>query len=457
MPELTEPDVLLTTVGLLSIAATVGLLIWGKVSPVVAMVVVPLVGALVTGASFTDLQEWFDGGLVSVMSVVVMFIFAIIYFGILSDAGLFDPVIRGLILATRGRVVLVTVGTVLIGAIAHLDGAGATTFLLTIPALLPLYNALGMSRYLLLLLLALSASIMNMVPWGGPLARTATTTGIDPAELYRELLPVQGVAMVLLLCLAVLLGLREKKRVAAHAGVAAGSGPVDVKQIAEDFTARQLASREEVRRDIAGGRVVYWANVVLTVALLTVMLGGWLSPALTFLTGVALALPLNFRTAKAQMDRIKVYAPNALMMAAVIIAAAVFLGVLRDSGMLESIALSLLAVIPSGVGSYLHVIVGFLGVPLDIMTSTDAYYFSVLPLVDATAGQFGVATTSTAFALLLGNIIGTFVSPFSPALWLALGLAEANMGKHLKYSFFITWAFSIVLLLIAILMGVVQV
>ena len=120
----TEPDLVLTIAGLAIIAVTVGLLIWGKVSPVVAMALVPTVGAIVLGFGVGDLQSFFSSGLDQVMNVVVMFIFAIIFFGILSDAGLFDPVIRRLILMTRGRVILVVIGTVLIGALAHLDGAG---------------------------------------------------------------------------------------------------------------------------------------------------------------------------------------------------------------------------------------------------------------------------------------------------------------------------------------------
>src|SRR5699024_2210106 len=142
------------------------------VSPVVAMALVPTVGALVLGFGFEDLQAFFTSGLDQVMSIVVMFIFAIIFFGILSDAGLYDPVIQRLILMTLGRVLLVTIGTVVIGAVAHIDGAVATTFLLAISSLLPLYQALNMSKYLLLFLVSLSASIMNMVPWGGPLIRS---------------------------------------------------------------------------------------------------------------------------------------------------------------------------------------------------------------------------------------------------------------------------------------------
>lgn len=456
---MTEPDTLLTISGLAIIVVTVGLLIWGKVSPVVAMAVVPVVGAFAIGFGLTDIQEFFSAGLDSVMDVVVMFIFAIIFFGILSDAGLFDPVIRALILMTRGRVILVSIGTVLIGTLAHLDGAGATTFLLTVPALLPLYRALNMSRYLLILLVSLSASIMNMVPWGGPLIRAATVTGDDPGELYQQLIPLQGVGLLMLIALAAVLGLREVRRInrQVFAGTIEAAEHVNVRTIADDFTARQLEERAPLKGKINTHPVIFWANIILVILVIATMLAGWLTPALTFVLGVAIALPLNFSTAKLQIDRMKAHAPNALMMAAVIVSAAVFLGVLNESGMLESVALSLLAVIPESVGQYLHLIVGFFGVPLDMLTSTDAYYFSILPLVEATGAQFGIDSASTAYALLIGNVIGTFVSPFAPAVWLAMGLAEANIGRHIKYSFLIMWGFSIVMLIAAVLMGIVQV
>ena len=456
---MTEPSTLLTTAGLSIIVVTVGLLIWGRVSPVVAMVLIPIAGAAAVGFGLEDLQEFFNSGLSDVMSVVVMFIFAIVFFGILSDAGLFDPLIRSLILLTRGRVIAVSVGTVLIGAVAHLDGAGATTFLLTIPALLPLYKALNMSRYLLLLLVSLSASIMNMVPWGGPLIRAATVTGIDPVELYQPLIPLQGVGILLLCALAVLLGVRETRRieVLVSAGALESADDVDVRSIADDFSQQQVEGRQDVEGIINKGRMIYWTNVVLALAVIATMLADLLPPEMAFLIGVAIALPLNFNSSKTQMDRLKAHAPNALMMAAVILAAAVFLGVLNESGMLESIALSLLTVVPEAVGPYLHLIVGSIGVPMDLLTSTDAYYFSLLPLVDATASQFGVDSASTAHAMLIGNVIGSFVSPFAPAMWLALGLAEANVGQHIRYSFLIMWGFSLALLLAAVLMGIISV
>lgn len=454
-----EPSTLLTLGGLGIIAVTVGLLMWNKVSPVVAMVVVPILGALLLGFSIEEITGFLDSGVDQVISVTVMFIFAILFFGILYDAGLFDPIVRGLILATRGKVILVTVGTSLIGVVAHIDGAGATTFLLTVPALLPLYQALHMSRYLLLLLLALSAGIVNMIPWGGPLGRAASVQGIPPVDLYRPLIPLQLVGIGVILVIAVLLGIRENSRIRKR--VAAGDielpENVDVRSIADDFSRRQAAERAEIKDTMNSARWVYWANAVLALSIVTIMLADILPPQYAFMIGVAIALPLNFSGSSLQMDRIKAHAPNALMMGAVILAASVFLGVLNESQMLESVALSALTIMPEALGPNLHIAMGAIGVPMDLLTSTDAYYFSVLPLVDATATQFGADSMEVAHAMLIGNIIGTFVSPFAPALWLALGLAGANLGQHLRYSFFIVWGFSVLMLGAALLLGIVSI
>ena len=177
----------------------------GKVSPIVGLVLVPIVGAFAAGFNFEQIGEFFTSGTSSVASVAIMFIFAILFFGVMQDVGLFDPLINKMISLTRGNVIAVAVGTVFIAAIAHLDGSGASTFLITIPALLPLYKRLKMNPYLLLMLVGTAASIMNMVPWAGPLGRTAAVLDLDVTELWRPLIPIQIIGLVLLIALAVLL------------------------------------------------------------------------------------------------------------------------------------------------------------------------------------------------------------------------------------------------------------
>ncbi|MBB6448222.1 CitMHS family citrate-Mg2+:H+ or citrate-Ca2+:H+ symporter [Geomicrobium halophilum] len=449
-------SVALTIVGLLIIFTIVGLLIWGKISPIVGMTLIPVLGALVLGFGFEDLREFFASGADQVMSVVIMFIFAIIFFGIMQDSGLFNPLVRGMILLTRGNVVIVAVGTAVIGTFAHLDGAGATTFLLTIPALLPLYKELNMSKYLLLLIVSLSAAIMNMVPWGGPMARTASVLDADLNQLWYPLIPLQIVGFILALGLAAFLGMREKKRIAKRVenGEIDQSDGVDVRAVADDFSRRKAEEAAAAEEKPAKHPAMIWVNLALTIAVVALMLFDIAPPEFAFMLGVAIALPINYPRVSDQMGRVRAHAPAALMMAAVILAAGVFLGVMNESGMLDSIALAMVSVLPAAVGPFIHVIVGVLGVPMDLLTSTDAYYFAILPIVESTAAEFGVPASSTAYALMIGNVIGTFVSPFAPAVWLAIGLAGANMGQHIKYSFFWIWGFSIVMLVIAYFIGI---
>lgn len=213
-PSSTNSPLSLTLLGLAIIVSTVGVLSKGKPHPIVAMTIIPFVGALIAGHDLSEISGFYGHGLDRVISVVVMFIFAIIFFGILSDVRLFEPVITTLISSTRGKVMLVTMGTAAIAVVAHLDGSGSTTFLLTIPALLPLYQAMKTSRYTHVTIVALSASVMNMVTWAGPVGRAATVIESTPNEIWRHILRAQGVALLLVFVVAAVFGVLEKRRIA---------------------------------------------------------------------------------------------------------------------------------------------------------------------------------------------------------------------------------------------------
>src|SRR5699024_8770630 len=233
-----QDNIWLTIVGLIIIILIVGLLIAKRISPVVGMILIPSIGSLILGYSIVDLVDFFISGLVQVINVVIMFIFAIIFFGIMSDSGLFIALVKRLIVLARGNVIIICIVTAIIGTFAQLDGAGAITFLLCIPALFPLYKALNMNRYLLLLLLALSASIMNMAPWGGPMARTASVINIKNVhELWYGVIPVQIIGFVLVLLFAVFLGFREKAIIQRkiNLGEVSNTQDVDIHKLVEIY------------------------------------------------------------------------------------------------------------------------------------------------------------------------------------------------------------------------------
>ncbi|RWR13547.1 citrate:proton symporter [Siminovitchia fortis] len=439
----------LSLIGLMTILVIVTLLISGRVTPIVAMVIPPILGALAAGYSMGKIGGFFESGVGSVINVAIMFIFAIIFFGILQDVGLFDPLINKMVVFSRGNVVTVSVGTVLIAAIAQLDGSGASTFLITIPALLPLYKRLKMNPYLLLLLVGGSASIMNMLPWAGPLGRTASVLKMDVTELWRPLIPIQMIGLILMIVLAVFLGIREKRRIIANYGALEMAAALDA-SAEDDHEASQSARDQSLNRP-----KLIWVNALLALAVIGVLVAGIIPAGLAFMIGVSIALPLNFRKVNDQMERLRAHAPNALTMASIILAAGLFLGILNGTGMLDAIAKDVVKVLPETVTPYLHIIIGILGVPFDLLLSTDAYYFALFPVVDQIAASFGVSSLSTAYAMIIGNIVGTFVSPLAPAVWLALGLAGLEMGKHLRYSLFWMWGLSIILVIIALIIGLI--
>ncbi|TDY07410.1 UNVERIFIED_CONTAM: CitMHS family citrate-Mg2+:H+ or citrate-Ca2+:H+ symporter [Lysinibacillus xylanilyticus] len=438
----------LSIIGFLTIIIIVALLISGRVSPLVAMVIPPIVAAFIAGFNFEELGEFFSSGLSSVMNVAVMFIFAIIFFGIMQDVGLFEPLINKMIALSKGNIIVVAIITVIIAVVAQLDGSGASTFLITIPALLPLYLRLRMNPYLLLLLVGGSAAVINMIPWGGPLGRVASVLETDVTELWYPLITIQIIGVVLMLALAVFLGFREKRRILKQYGT------LDFTN--DDHAITQGVVSSEVDTSLQRPKLL-WINAIVTVLVIGILVAGILPAGLAFLIGVAIALPINYRSPKEQMARVQAHAPNALTMASIIIAAGLFLGILNGTGMLTAIANNAVHILPSALSSYLHIIIGVLGVPFDLLLSTDAYYFALFPVVEQIGLSFDIDSLSTAYAMIIGNIVGTFVSPLAPAVWLALGLSGLEMGKHLKYSFFWMWGLSITLLFIAVAIGIIAI
>ena len=435
---------MLTLIGLLIIITIVALLMTGKSNPILAMSIIPLIGALIAGFSISEISTFFEAGMMKVTKVAVMFLFAILFFSILKELHIFDPMIRHLVKLTRGNVVLVAMMTALIAAIVHLDGSGAATFLIIIPALLPLYKKLGISPYLMLLLMAGSMGIMNMVPWGGPLGRASAVTGIEASILWQNIIPVQIVGIIGMIAFAAIMGLREKKRIQAAA--INGTTPFE-----QDYTLSDLAEDTDDRE--ARKPKNFWFNIALILISIICLAFGLFSAPYVFMIALSLVLLVNFPRPRQQVEVISRHAPQALNMVAIIFAAGAFLGILSESGMLKAIALDLIHILPpTWVGS-LHIAVGLLGVPLDIFTSTDAYYFALLPVIGEVTATAGVSIDSVVYAMAIGNNAGTFVSPFSPATWLAMGLAGTDMGKHLKYSFGWIWLVGLFVVAVGYFMG----
>ncbi|BBP59609.1 citrate:proton symporter [Pseudomonas sp. St316] len=435
---------MITTLGFLMMFVIIGLILLRRISPVVAFTTLPVVVCLLAGFNLGQIGEFIKAGLITVAPTAALFLFAILFFGIMRDRGLFDPLVNLLIRSTRGKPLAVAWVTVLVTSLVHLDGVGAATFLLTIPALLPLYKRLNMSPAMLLCLVGTTAGVINMVPWGGTTARAAAVSGLDATQLWLGLLPVQMVGLLCMLLVATALGLRAQRRQPMSLGAAATC----------DLDGPQPQDREF---SLSPGELRYWLNVALTGGILVCLFTGIFPLYACFMVGLGIALPLNFPSLDAQAERLKAHAADALQMVLVMMAAAVLLGVLSGAKMSDGMALSLINILPAGSAQYLHVIVGFFGVPLGMIFSPDAYYFALLPVIKDVAAAAGVPLEAVARAMLIGENTGFSISPVVPSVYLALALSGVELRKHMAYTFFWAWGVSLVMLAFAVATGAVQV
>ncbi|WP_179295491.1 CitMHS family transporter [Bacillus sp. FJAT-45350] len=419
------------------------LLLVFKVSPVPVFIIVPVLGALVSGFSIQEIGEMIESGLMQVMNIGIMFIFAMLFFGIISDAGLFNPLTDKLKKMAGNNIILITIATALIAMVSHLDGSGASTLLITIPALLPVYKRLQMNPLLLLLIVALSAGVMNLVPWGGPLARVAAVLGVDPGELWVPLIPVQITGIILVLCIAIYLGIKEKRRVTYLQNVSN-----------QHVTA---ASDENYEMSTLVRPKLWWFNFTLTsITIITLVLTS-IPFSTVFMMSFSIALFVNYPNGALQVNRIRAHATEAFMLTTILLAAGAFLGVINGTGMVEQMTIGLLSIIPEGLSTYLHIIIGIFSVPLLFILPPDAYLFAFVSLIVEVVGQYGVPPKSAVYAIIIGATIGGYVSPLIPATYLAIGLAKVDLVHHIRYSLCWIWGLSIILLFVAVLLGIVTI
>ena len=406
-----------------------------RVSPFGALLIVPVLTCL--GAGFGMRTSGFIlSGLTTIAPVVAMFVFAILFFGVLTDAGVTAPMIRILLRAIGRRPSYIVPGTALLAFLLHLDGSGAVVFLIAIPTLLPLYTELGMDRRILACAASLAAGV-NFLPWTGPTLRAATALHTTPIALFRPLIPVQCVGMLYVFAVCYWLGRREEQRL----------GPASP-------VALQIVERSADATELSKAKLILDVLLVLTV--LGVMISGLIEPAILFMLGTAIALLINFPNLKDQGAAIERHSRPAIVMTAILCAAGALTGILKGTGMLNAMAAGLTRHLPASGVHHLPFILGMVAMPLSLLFDPDSFYFGVLPVLAATVQAFGIPGATVGQAALLGQMTTGFpVSPLTPATFLVTGLSDIDLGSHQRFSGPLLFGASVVMTLVAALLGVI--
>lgn len=440
-------EMMLAFLGFATIIMIIVLLLRNVTVPAIAFIGVSTVTAfilIVTGTfSVEEMGGFIAAGVKGVHSTASLFIFSVLFFGIMSDVGMFDRIINALMKKVGNNVTGVALMTCIIAMIGHLDGGGASTFLITIPAMLPVYKRLNMRPTTLLLICVTAMGVMNLLPWGGPTMRSASVLEMDANQLWMRLLPMQVVGIVIALFTAVFWGMVEKKRGAGE-GDALDAKNGERPEGLEEATASNGLARPKL----------FAFNVIWTLTIIVALVFLDVPSYYTFMIGCVVALLVNYPGAKLQGKIIKSHSGPALTMASTILAAGVFLGVLEDSEIMNHMATVLASFIPPSMGRFLPLIIGVMSVPLTLLFCTDSYFYGLLPVLIGVGNQFGVDPAHTAITMVVCRNCATFISPVVPATFLGVGLAGVEIKDHIKSSFFWIWGVSILCLAAGLALGV---
>lgn len=454
---------MLTLLGFAMIATFLVLIMMKKMSPIAALVLIPALFCVFVGKG-AELGDYVIEGVTSLAPTAAMLMFAIVYFGVMIDVGLFDPIVRGILKFCKADPMRIVVGTAVLAAIVSLDGDGSTTFMITVSAMYPLYKRLKMSLVVMTGVAAMANGVMNTLPWGGPTARAATALKLDASDIFVPMIPALAVGLLAVFVLSYFLGLRERKRLgvltldealvkeketetvlvgaAGSNGSGAAKSPAGTGGSGSGTDAEDGAEDDERFQALDPNRPtlrprLYWFNALMTVTLLTAMIMEWLPIPVLFLLGAALALTVNFPHIPDQKARLAAHADNVLNVSGMVFAAAVFTGVLQGTGMVDHMAKWMVDVIPEGMGPHMALVTGVLSLPLTYFMSNDGFYFGVLPVLAEAGAAHGVTPLEMARASLVGQPLH-MSSPLVPAVYVLVGMAKVEFGDHTK--FVVKWA-----------------
>ncbi|TSI16107.1 CitMHS family transporter [Brevibacterium aurantiacum] len=498
---------MLVVLGFAMIIVFMTLIMTKRLSPILALIIVPTVFGLFTGAGL-GIGEMVMDAIADMSSTAALLLFAIIYFGIMIDVGLFDKLVEFILRVAGHDPVKVVMGTALLTGAVSLDGDGSTTFIVVTAAMLPIYQRLEMSPVVLTCVAGLINGTLNIVPWGGPTARASSALQIDANEIFAPMVPALAAGLLVCFVFAYFLGISERRRLAKN-GVAwvdesnSGSKRSDlVGAVARSSTGSASGSDSAPSTGSTSGSdhgapasagsslaetagsddgseagsgsgsaltdtaldpnratlrpKLFWFNLTLTVAVMVMLVADLLPLPYLFMIAMVIALMVNFPNIKAQQEELASHASAIIAVVAMVMAAGVLTGIMSGTGMVDAMAEWLVDVIPTSMGPYMAVITGLLSIPMTFFMSNDAFYFGILPVLAETAGHFGISAADMARASITGQPVH-MQSPLVPAILLLVSLSGVELGDHHKKVLWRALIVSLVMLTVGVLIGVIAI
>ncbi|KHD46282.1 CitMHS family transporter [Streptococcus hongkongensis] len=438
-----------------------------KMSPLSALVMIPLVFALIailTGSAdlkadpafvgslgdqkiannFTAIGPMVMYGISQTAKTGIMLLFAILYFSLMLDTGLFDPITAKMIRFAKGDPMKVLMATAIVSAAVSMNGDGTTTTLIVVSAFLPIYQKLNMKVMNLGVLIILQNTIMNLLPWGGPTARAMSVLNVG-SEILGYLAPGMVLSLLyVIFFVAPSMGKKERQR-------------LGVKELSEAELA-ELTVVADSEKNAIKRPSLFLFNSILTILLIAWLVAGSfiktlaIPSLLLFAVGTIVALMVNYPNLKDQSKRIGDNAGDAVQVVILVFAAGIFMGLFQGSGMANALAQSFTTIIPKQFGGFWGLIIALLSAPGTFFLSNDGFYYGIMPVLAQAGARYGFDNMSMALASLMGQAFH-LLSPLVAFIYLLLRLTGLDMGEWQRTAGKYALGIFIIFILTIILMG----
>lgn len=458
---------LLTILAYAMIAIFMYVVMSKKMSPLSALVMIPLVFTIIaflTGVADIKADPAFVeslGGekLANNLSAIgpmvlyginqtaktgIMLLFAILYFSIMLDTGLFDPITEKMIRFAKGDPMKVLMATAIVSAAVSMNGDGTTTTLIVVSAFLPIYQKLNMKVMNLGVLIILQNTIMNLLPWGGPTARAMSVLNVG-SEILAYLAPGMILSLLyVIFFVAPSMGRKERKR-------------LGITNLTEEEMSK-LTKISDPEKEATRRPDLFLFNGIMTIVLIAWLVAGSFISAievpslLLFAVGTIVALMVNYPNLKDQSKRIGDNAGDAVQVVILVFAAGIFMGLFQGSGMANALAQSFTTIIPKQLAGFWGLIIALLSAPGTFFLSNDGFYYGIMPVLAQAGARYGFDNMSMALASLMGQAFH-LLSPLVAFIYLLLRLTGLDMGEWQRTAGKYALGIFIIFIVTIVLMG----
>lgn len=401
----------------------------------IVMAGVPIVAAFLMGFSLEEITGFVNSGMNSVMGTISIMMFAVAYFGVLHEAGVFKVLVNSVMKRLKNGVLGVLIATGIITCLTQLDGSGMTTALCTIPPMRPIYEKMKIRREALILIEGIGSGVMTMLPWAPGICEACAYSSLDVYEVFRWMVPLLVFSVIAFFLFCIPVSIVERRH---------GAGMTQ-----EEFN--ELREELSQKIEFPYGEKIAIFDGALTLILMALLLAGLIKTNIAFVIGYVILVVVNFRTPKEQGDYLRRQAPTLVNLLFTMLGVGVLVGVNNGTGAMAELA-DLVVASGGSMVRHIPVIVTALSVILGI-TCANAKLSVIMPAVCAMAAPFGFSPIQITGAIFATGAVSANINFFSATPYLSLSLAGVEMKDNLKYCFLPMYGFSLLMTLFLVVSG----